>query len=359
MTDDRYREQSQEGRSEPQAGPPETSPEERYRKIFEYNNDAVMIVDLETESFVDVNPAACELLGYSSEELLSMDPEAIHPDDIERVREEFISQVAQEGSGFTDDLTCLTKDGREVPTEISGAALDPVGDGAEPRRMIAMLRDISDRVEHRRQLEQKVKRLDRFASIVSHDLRSPLSVISGHVELARETGDPEHLDAIEDAAERMESMLSDLLALTREGNLVGERAVVELAVLARRVWADCEFEAATLDVESTMTLQADPDRLRELLMNLFENAASHAGPSVTVRVGTIDTSDRTGFYVEDDGDGIPADEQVVVFQWGHSTTSDGTGFGLAIVEQIAAAHGWEIDVSDAETGGARFEITGI
>ncbi|TKX87723.1 PAS domain S-box protein, partial [Halorubrum sp. SS5] len=78
-----------------------SSVEERYRKVFEYNNDAVMIVNFETESFVDVNPRACELLGYSREELLSMNPEAIHPDDIARVREEFISQVKTEGTGFT------------------------------------------------------------------------------------------------------------------------------------------------------------------------------------------------------------------------------------------------------------------
>ena len=62
--------------------------EERYRKVFEHNNDAVMIVDFETESFVDVNPTACELLGYTREELLSMNPKDIHPGDIDRVRKE-------------------------------------------------------------------------------------------------------------------------------------------------------------------------------------------------------------------------------------------------------------------------------
>jgi len=332
------------------------SPEERYRKIFQHNNDAVMVVDLENESFLDVNPAACDLLEYSREEILSMRPEDIHPDDIDRVREEFISQVYREGSGFTDDLTCLTKNGEEVPTEISGAALDAGEDGTDPTQMIAMLRDISGRVEHRRDLEEKIERLDRFASIVSHDLKNPLSIINGHVTLARETGDPEHYDAIEDAADRMDEMLSELLQLTREGDLVGERADVELEAMVREAWNHCDIHAASIEIESSRTVRADRERLHELFANLFENAETHGGKSVTVSVGIIDRNDRDGFYVEDNGEGIPANEQDAVFEWGHTTTNDGTGFGLAIVEEIVEAHGWEISVCDSETGGTRFEI---
>jgi len=356
MTEDRDSDEPPSNRSVSTSATTDSSPEERYRKIFEYNNDAVMVVDLETESFLDVNPAACNLLGYSREELLSMHPEDIHPNDVERVREEFISQVYQEGSGFTDDLTCLTKDGEEVPTEVSGAALNAGEAGTDPTQMIAMLRDISDRVEHRRDLEEKIERLDRFASIVSHDLKNPLSIIKGHVTLARETGDPEHFDAIEDAADRMDEMLSELLHLTREGNLIGERMDIELEVLARKVWIDCELDPATLEIESSRTIHADRDRLHELFANLFENSYTHGGESVTVRVGTLDRDDINGFYVEDDGKGIPAGEQETVFEWGHTTTSDGTGFGLAIVAEIVEAHGWDIGVSDSEGGGTRFEI---
>ncbi|QAU11916.1 PAS domain-containing sensor histidine kinase [Halorubrum sp. BOL3-1] len=348
---------------EPGAGDRRSPIEERYRKVFQHSNDAVMIVDFETESFVDVNPTACELLGYSREELLSMNPEEIHPEDFDHVREEFVSQVRSEGSGFTDDLTCLTKSGHEIPTEISGATLDPSGEGAatdpEPTRMIAMLRDISDRVRNRQRLEEKVERLDRFAGIVSHDLRNPLSVVQGHAELARETGDPAHFDAVEDAAARMEEMLSDLLRLTREGDLVGEQTEVDLEAIARDAWADCDTEPATLDVESSTTLRADRDRLRELLVNLSENACDHGGPDVTVRVGVLDGEEPSGFYVEDDGTGVPPGNRDAVFEWGHTTTEDGTGFGLAIVDEIAEAHGWRIALEEPENGGARFEVTGV
>jgi len=337
---------------EPERHGRRSAAEERYRTIFEHSNDAVMLVDLGDERFVDVNPAACDLLGYSRDELLSMRPEDIHPDDIDRVRDEFISEVTEEGAGFTDDMTCLTKAGREIPTEISGAVLSEPDGG--PTRMVAMLRDVSARVEHRRELETQVERLDRFAGVVSHDLRNPLSVVQGHVALARETGDPEHLDAIEDAADRMETMLSELLRFTKGGDLVEDRTAVEVETLAREVWSGREADPTTLEVESSTTVRGNRDRLSELLANLFENAREHGGSSTTVRVGAF--GDGEGFYVSDDGDGIPPDERDAVFEWGHTTAPDGTGLGLAIVAEIAEAHGWEVGVGDSETGGARIEV---
>ncbi|MFC6942725.1 nitrogen regulation protein NR(II) [Salinirubellus sp. GCM10025818] len=336
-----------------------TSTEERYRKIFEHNNDAVMIVDIESEAFVDVNPAACELLGYSREELLSMHPEDIHPDDVERIREEFITQVHEEGTGFTDDLMCLSKSGETIPVEISGAALDPEEEGGKSTRMIAMLRDISQRVEHRRRLEKKIERLDRFASVVSHDLRNPLSIIKGHTELARETGELERLDAIDEAVDRMDGMLSKLLRLTREGNVIGDRTDVRIGTLSRQIWTDMDTGDATLGITSSRTVSADPERLRELFENLFDNALHHGGSPVTVRVGSIDTADEDGFFVEDTGEGIPIDSRETVFEWGQTTSAEGTGFGLTIVADIVAAHGWQIRVTESEEGGARFEITGM
>jgi len=331
--------------------------EDRYRKIFEHNNDGVMIVDLAAESFVDVNPAACELLGYTREELLEMDAKDIHPDDVERVREQFITQIYEEGSGFTDDLTCITKDGNEIPTEISGAALDPSKEDDTPTEMIAMLRDVSKRVENQEKLEQKVERLDRFAHVVSHDLRNPLAVINGRVQLARETSDSEHLETIDEMVDRMDQMLSNLLDLTRQGKVIDEKEPVDLETLALDTWAGLETEQATRKIESSATIDADQERLQELFENLFENAISHVGPTVAITVGVLGDDDVGGFYIEDDGEGIRDDERKEVLEWGHTSTSDGTGFGLAIVNEIVEAHGWEISVTDANSGGARFEIS--
>ena len=76
-----------------------------------------------------------------------------------------------------------------------------------------------------------------------------------------------------------------------------------------------------------------------------------------MRIGELD--DKEGFYVEDDGPGIAADDRKQVFEAGYSSTREGTGFGLSIVKEIVEAHGWEIRVTEGTNGGARFEITGV
>ncbi|MFW5938757.1 MAG: sensor histidine kinase, partial [Halanaeroarchaeum sp.] len=113
--------------------------------------------------------------------------------------------------------------------------------------------------------------------------------------------------------------------------------------------------ASTLDVvvDTEREVLANPGRLKRLLDNLFRNAAEHGGDGVVVG----DISD--GFYVADDGPGIPADQRDEVFESGHSTSESGTGFGLAIVQRIAEAHGWDVSLTESETGGARFEFTGV
>lgn len=99
----------------------------------------------------------------------------------------------------------------------------------------------------------------------------------------------------------------------------------------------------------------DRSRLQQLLENLIRNSIEHAGEEVTVTVGALED----GFYVEDDGPGIPADERDEEFAAGHSTSEGGTGFGLRIVQQVVEAHDWSIQLTEGSDGGARFEITGV
>jgi len=333
--------------------------EDPYRAVFEHSNDAIMIVDFEDDAFVEVNPAACELLEYTRAELLSLHPGDVHPDDMDRVREEFVDQVLAEGSGFTTEMTCVTKSGEEVPTEASGAALAPAE--GDPTRMVAMLRDVSERAANRRELERTVERLDRFASVVSHDLKNPLAAVRAEIELALETGDDDHLEAALGQVDRADELVDRVLELAHDGTAVDpeDRTRVDLDRVAREAWVCVDGDAATLAVEGTPSVEADPDRLREALENLFENAATHAGTDVTVRVGALGADsgdDVRGFYVEDDGPGVPPEERDRVFEWGHTGADDGTGLGLAIVESIVEAHGWSVRVAESETGGARFEV---
>ncbi len=216
-----------------------------------------------------------------------------------------------------------------------------------------------EQLERLRAREQELsaqnERLDEFASIVSHDLRNPLNVAVGRVELAQETGELDHLDAVARAHERMNALIDDLLTLAREGDRVSEVESVDLGAISKDCWANVSTASATLDVRTERSIHADRSRFQQLLENLMRNAIDHAGDDVTVSIGDFEG----GFYVEDDGPGVPDDISEEVFDAGYSTNPSGTGFGLSIVEQIVSGHGWEISVTDGADGGARFEITGV
>jgi len=344
---------------------------ERFRKVFEASHDAIMVVDIDSGSFREANPAACEMLGYDRAELLELDPADIHPTDIDRVREEFLDQIREDGAGWTDELACLTKEGEVVPTEISGAILDLAEDGEQPTTMVAVLRDVSERVAYREDLEQQLERADAFADVLGHDLRNPLNVATAHLEMAREEFDSDHLDGIANGLDRMETLIDDLLLLARGRQRIGETEPVDLESVVGRCWGNVETQGAELRVDGGLTAEADPSRLGQLLENLFRNAVEHGsrppgahasgeapdGDTGTVTITVAPLED--GFAVEDDGPGISPEERSDVFDPGYSTTEGGTGLGLAIVERIADAHGWQIAVTESSEGGARFEITGV
>ncbi|MFC7026631.1 ATP-binding protein [Halomicroarcula sp. GCM10025710] len=221
------------------------------------------------------------------------------------------------------------------------------------RGAVVVLRDVTERKQRAHALESQNERLEEFTGIVSHDLRNPLQIIDGRLTLARETGDLSHLEDAADAVDRMETMIDDLLRLAREGESIDEKRPVALEACSRDAWDRLDTRAATLRVETDLSVAADRDRLTQALENLFRNAIEHGGEAVTVSVGEF----QDGIYVADDGPGIPEDEREAVFEYGTTHADDGTGIGLAIVDRIVEAHNWTIAVRESAQGGARFDIT--
>ena len=206
--------------------------------------------------------------------------------------------------------------------------------------------------ERAAELTKQNERLDKFASIVSHDLRNPLSVARGRLDLARATGDDEHYRAVERAHKRMDELVSGLLTLARQGELKSNPVSVELRSAAVQAWQTVETDDLELVTDDAPAVEADPERLRQLLENLFTNTVEHGDVATTITVGRLDD----GFYVADDGSGIPAEEREGIFESGQSGTEEGTGLGLVIVETVAEAHGWTVSATESEAGGARFEF---
>lgn len=206
-------------------------------------------------------------------------------------------------------------------------------------------------------LEEKNERLEQFASVLSHDIRNPLTVALGRLDVVREEHTSEHFDVIEQSLVRIESLIEDVLLHARQEGSIEESETVELGDIINQCWSVVDTDGATLKVESDLSVTANPSRLQRLLENLLRNAIEHGPADVTIRVGALPDAD--GFYFADNGPGIPEADRTKVFESGYSETAEGTGFGLAIVQGIVDAHDWEITIVESESGGAQFEITGV
>lgn len=226
--------------------------------------------------------------------------------------------------------------------------------------------DVTERVAAELAANRRAERTLAVASYISHDLRNPLTIARGWLETVMDGGDPADLERVERALKRMDDMIGgavDLLRVERDGI---QKEPVDLDAVARSAW---EFHAHAADTNAELVvadateLDASPELLDRLLANLFANARQHAGDDVTVTVGTMaadtpraDASARIGFYVEDDGPGIPVEQRQRVFEVGFTTVRGSTGLGLAFVREVAELHGWSVTVTESASGGARFEF---
>ena len=483
----------------------------RFETVFEQSDDAIFILDPEADVLVDANPAAAEMTGYTPDELLSVCPSDLHPDELEQFRA-FLDEVREIGSGWSEDFHCRHKDGRDVPAEITASTITLDGRSL----ILANVRPIEDRKTHERyqrdlytiiadheapaaekfermlelgcerfdlpvgmlthkreeafeitkmrgdhpnldegtltppltdnycrrvvdtgepvsvadagaagwegdalyhefglacyagvqltvgdepygticftdlspretefteaeetflelmgqcvsyelernqrevQLEDKNDRLESFASMLAHELRNPVAIGQIYSQQLPAETDVEAVDYIAEAFDRIEDMIDVMLVLTRGREAIGERTPVALGDASRDAWTDVDPSDATLNVELDATIEADETYIQHLFCNLLENAVEHAGPDVTVTVGSL----KDGFYVADDGPGIPATDRDAIFDEGYTTAAEsgGSGLGLAFVQKLADVYEWQCEVTESAAGGARFEVRNV
>jgi len=220
--------------------------------------------------------------------------------------------------------------------------------------LVARLLEHELRREH---TAAQIERLEQFASVLSHDIRNPLMVAMGRLQTARKQHDSDDLVAVQEALARIDEMISDVLSMARQGQRITETDEVWLTEVADGCWEMVASNSASLTVEGELVFHAAEDRLQHVFENLYRNAIEHAGETVSVRVGPL--ADGDGFYVEDDGPGLPVEDREAVFEAGYMTSEGGLGLGLAIVETVATAHGWTVEATQSASGGARFEFSDV
>jgi PAS domain S-box-containing protein len=317
--------------------------------VFREMDDCVLVVDGD-DRIVDANPAASRAFDWPSPDAVV----GVQLADACSSCPELVDRYRTGTDGETITLEDAAGEQRYFDVAFSALSDHPVSGTA------LFLRDVTSRKRHERRLVHQNERLEEVGRTIAHDLRNPLSVADGHLELAQEVGtEPvnEHLEKAGAAHDRMEEIIEDVLDVARgEDPTADER--VRLRAVAESAWKNVETGSSDLEFDDgDVALEADDRQLTSLFENLFRNAVEHAGSEVTVTIGALD--ERDGFYVEDDGPGVPEDVRDKVFERGFTTADEGTGVGLDVVSDVAETHGWEVAVTESEADGARFEVRGV
>jgi PAS domain S-box-containing protein len=335
-----------------------TTVREKYRTLVELAPDAIFLID-SSGTIAEANEKAADLLDYEQSHLEGTEVTELHPNEQINSSRKLFEQTISQGELRTetfpngDQIYLKTRTETRVPVELHAKAIQIEGETC----IFTIARDITQRYEREQELKRHRDQLEEFANIVAHDLRNPLNVAEIRLGLAQEDCESEHLDILDSALDRMETLIENTLMLAEQGQTITEWEQVRLVELLRGCWKMVETDAASIEIDlpEDTVVHCDPDRLQQVFENLFRNAIEHGNEPHTIQV----TIGESAIYVEDDGPGIPPDKREEVFEVGETTSDTGTGFGLAIIARICEAHGWDIQVTEGELGGARFEITGV
>jgi len=325
---------------------------QKFRKAVEEAGHSILVTD--TDGTIEyANPAFEEVTGYTREEAIGRSPAILssgaHDDEFYRD----LWTTILDGETWRGEIVNERKNGEPL---VIDQTISPLTDeDGTITHFVAINRDVTELKERRRQLERQNERLERFGHTVAHDLRNPLGVLDGYLDMARSEGIPSDVcEEMQTSIDRMTELIEELLALAEQGKTVLDPEPVSIEAVTEAAWKHVDTREMTLDidVDGDATLSMDESRVVQLFENLVRNARDHAGEDAHIRVGPLED----GFYVEDDGPGIPEANHDTVLESGFTTSEDGTGFGLAIVNQIADAHGWRVEIADGARGGARFEF---
>ncbi len=254
-----------------------------------------------------------------------------------------------------------------IATEVDAGGLDQRIGGDGPRDEVRTLAESFDRMLDR--LEDAFTRQRGFVSDASHELRTPLTAIRGQLEVLAGEPDPspqrvrETERIVSREIDRMDRLVGDLLVLAR----IDEEAGMAKEIILVAPFLEDLVAVAGSGVElggvPGGTVDADSDKIAQVIRNLIVNAVEHAGPGGRVRVSAGGLGGGVEVAVDDDGPGIPAAQRQRVFDRFHradasrSRRSGGSGLGLAIAKAIVEAHGGAIVASESSLGGARIAFT--
>ena len=361
--------------------------ERRYRSLFDLSHDGVVFVGLDGP-VEEANPAYLDMLGYQLDELVGMTYQQLTPPrwaamEADIVAEQLLSR------GYTDEYEkeYIRKGGSVFPVAVRAILVrDETG---APVRIMGIVRDITEQKQakealerHARDLARSNEELEQFAYVASHDLQEPLRKIRAFGALLadekRESLDDEgqqYIDFMTDAAARMQTLVSDLLALSRVTTAAHPFEDLSLAEVFDTVLSDLsvrlEEAGGHVEVSATPTIEADRTQMEQLFRNLIGNALKFCRPGVPPHV-TVEVAAQAqpidavpgpahAIVVTDNGIGFESSQGSKLFQPFKRLHArhqyEGAGIGLAICEKIVLRHHGRITASGTPGAGATFTVT--
>jgi PAS domain S-box-containing protein len=333
-----------------------TDTSQQFQAVLNTVEAAIFIKDTDSR-YQLMNEECRRLLGVSpDEEVVGRTDHEFLPADVAERLQADDQQVLNREETVEIEEEIPTPTGTQINLTLKSPFYDETG---ALLGVCAVSTDITERKAQQEKIKRQNERLEQFTSVVSHDLRTPVQNVQSGLDLARTECDSQYLEKIQQATDRMDQLIDDLLDLAKYGEEITEKEAVPLADTVEESWPS--GVSGTLEFPSTLpTIEADKSRFRQLLENLFRNAIDHSTEGVTVRVGlTGPDAQPTGIYVADDGPGIEPQRRDKILDHGYTDSEEGTGFGLSIVKRVVEAHNWELSVAESWDGGTQIEITGI
>ncbi|HEX4962134.1 MAG TPA: ATP-binding protein [Thermoanaerobaculia bacterium] len=350
---------------------------EDYRRIFENAHDPILVFRPGDEVVLNVNRRACEVYGFSREELIGKSLIDIS-ENVSRGRDQ-VAQTLEEGVFHNFESVQYRKDGSRMYLEINASAIEYEGQPA----ILSVNRDVTERRKAedlrlaKEAAEQADKAKGRFLANMSHEIRTPMAGVLGLVDLLLKTdlslAQRGYGELIQSSADSLLRLIDDILDFSKieAGRLTLERLTFNLHVTLREIVELLRFRAGAQGTELGLVVDegvpewiwGDPGRLRQVVTNLVGNAVKFTqGGTVNLEVERL-AEGRLRFRVRDTGIGIPPEAQgrlFSLFSQADSSTSrrfGGSGLGLAISQRIVEQMGGEIGFESTPGVGSLFWFT--
>lgn len=325
--------------------------EKKFRAILDTANDAILSIDSKNRIIL-FNNAAERIFGYKREEMLGESLNKLVPPqygDHYKFVKRFLRTRASNLMGKTLSLTALRKSGEEFPIEL-GLSYFEMGGSVT---FTAIIRDVSIQ----RQLEKKLLRSERLAAVgqavahVAHEIKNPLMIIGGFSHQLRKSIDDERalrkLDMIFDEVRRLEKLVQNLGDFTKEYRVIKRPADVnsvlrDVVRVMEEVSPRGKYVFQEDLAEGLREIYCDPDKLKQVFMNIIANAIEAMEGGGKIAVSTTNLADGVEVRISDEGTGIEESKLLHVFEPFYTTRQRGSGLGLAISYRIVESHGGDI-----------------